>query len=473
MRSRGASLRSHGTGAGIDYANQVFRNSDGSTRILAIWDQSDQTGTPPENFIYGSEYLDTQINEALNSKNPKELVPTDDDEGHGTFLASVAAGSEKAEEDFIGVAPYARIAMVKLKPAKQNLREFFFIPEDAIAYQENDLMAGLAYLDQIARKHYMPLVVCLGMGTNLGNHTGVTPLGSVLNALAVRNERAVVTAVGNDAAERHHFFGQAEGGGTYQNVEISVGEGVTGFVMEMWASAPQRFNVEIVSPTGERMPREYILSGGREYDFLFENTKLTVDYRISGILDGSQIVVLRFQTPTQGIWSIRVFQESEISAQFHMWLPMRELLSGEVFFARPNPDTTLTVPSTAVVPISVGAYDPRDNSIYLRSGRGYTANGIAKPDLAAPGVEILGAGFRDQFDTRSGTSIAAAVTAGAVALMLEWGIVRGNYSEISSIEIKNMLIRGASRERQRAYPDKAFGWGRLDLYQVFEDFRIR
>lgn len=458
---------------GIDYVNQVFRTSDGNTRILSIWDQSDRSGTEPEGFLYGSEYREAMINEALNSGNPREIVPVTDEEGHGTFLASVAAGSENLKEDFIGAAPYARIAMVKLKRAKNYLRDFYFISKDALAYQENDIMAGLAYLDRLAHEYYMPLVVCFGMGTNIGSHTGATPLDSMMNVLALNNGRSVVTAVGNEANERHHYFGQLAGSQTSQDVEINVGENVTGFSLEMWARAPQRFDVEIISPTGERMPREYILSGGREFNFLFENTTVTVDYRISGILDGSQLIYIRFVRPSQGLWTIRVFQEADISTVFQMWLPMGALLSGEVYFVRSNPDTTITVPSTAAVPMAVGAYDPRDDSIYLQSGRGFTPDGLVKPDFVAPGVDVFGVDPGNLFTTRTGTSAAAAVTAGAVALMLEWGIVRGNYTNISSIEIKNMLIRSAARDKKRSYPDKAFGWGRLDLYQAFEDYRIR
>lgn len=458
---------------GINYENPVFRSSDGSTRVAAVWDQTDRSGTPPEGFIYGSEYTSTQINEALQSGNPREIVPVTDPDGHGTFMASVAAGTQIPEEEFIGAAPYAKIAMVKLKPAKEYLREFFFIPKNAEAFQENDIMAGLEYLDRLARRLHMPMVVCFGLGTNMGSHTGVSHLASMLNAMALRVGRAIVTAAGNEGNERHHYFGRMEEGQPYQNVEISVGERVEGFAVELWARAPQRFIVEIISPTGERMPSEYILSGGREYRFLFENTSVTVDYRITGILDGAQVIYMRFENPSQGLWNIRVFPEADMASVFNMWLPMKELLSGEVFFVRSNPDTTVTVPATTIVPISVGAYDVRDNSIYLRSGRGFTPNGLVKPDLVAPGVGVFGAGQRNQFTTRDGTSVAAAVTSGAVALVLEWGIVRGNYTTITNNEIKNVLIRGAARDSKRTYPDKAFGWGRLDLYQAFEDFRIR
>ena len=459
--------------SGIDYENQVFRNSDGSTRIVAMWDQTDRSGTPPEGFIYGSEYTDEQINRALNSMNPHEVVPMTDEEAHGTYMASVAAGSEIPEKNFVGAAPYSKIAMVKLKPAKQYLRDFYFINDDAVVYQENDIMAGVVYLSKLAQERHMPLVICVGLGTDMGGHTGVNPLSTMLNSMALRRDRAVVIAAGNEGNSRHHFLGEIQSDEYYKNVEINVGENVKGFYAEVWARAPQRFVVDIISPTGERMPSDFILSGGREYNFLFEDTKVAVDYRIAGILDGSQVIYISFSKPTEGIWNIRVYQQSEISDTFHIWLPLEEFLTGEVFFVRSNPDTTLTVPSSAAAPMTVGAYDAKDNSSYLRSGRGFTASGLIKPDFVAPGVEVYGAAPGGMFVTRSGTSAATAVASGGVALMLEWSIVQGHYSTITGIAIKNSLIQSADRDAQRTYPDKSFGWGRLDVYQTFADFRIQ
>lgn len=459
--------------SGIDYVSSVFRNSDGSTRIMAMWDQTDRSGRPPEGFIYGSEYRDDQINRALNAPNPREMVPMTDEDGHGTYMASVAAGSEIPERDFVGAAPYSRIAMVKLKPAKEYLREFYFINRNATAYQENDIMAGVKYLSLLAQERHMPLVICVGLGTDLGGHVGLNPLSTLLNATALRNEHAVVVAAGNEGNSRHHFMGELEEGESYENVEINVGSGVEGYYVEMWSQEPQRFLIDIISPTGERMPSEYIRSGGREYKFLFEDTRVTVDYRIVGLLDGSQVIYIRFSKPTQGIWNIRVYQETEIAHIFHMWLPLEEFLTGEVFFVRSSPDTTLTVPAAVKVPMTVGAYNDRDNSLYLRSGRGFAADGGIKPDFVAPGVEVFGAAPGNMFVTRSGTSAATAVTSGAVALMMEWGIVRGNYSTINNVEIKNALIRSADRDLRRTYPDKSYGWGRLNLYKAFEDFRIQ
>lgn len=459
---------------GIDYRNPVFQNPDGSSRIVAIWDQTERSGTPPEGFLYGSEYRKEAIDEALASQRPENIVPSNDINGHGTFLASVAAGSEMPQEDFSGAAPYAQIAMVKLKEAKENLREFYFIPEDATVYQENDIMAGISYLEKLASDLNMPLVVCISVGTNTGSRgSGNNPLRAILEATALRRRRGVVVAAGNEGNQRHHFAGELSEGQEYQNVEISVGEGVSGFILEMWASAPQLFVVEIVSPTGERIPKEFILSGGKEYTFLLENTTVSIDYRITTLSGGDQLIFMRFARPVQGIWNIRVYRQSVYAERYHMWLPMEEMLTGEVYFIRSNPDTTITTPGNAYSAITVTAYDVRDNSIFIDASRGYTVTGMVKPDFAAPGVNVYGAGKRNQFTTRSGTSVAAAVTSGAVVLMLEWAVVRGNYTLISNIDIKNIFIRGTKQDPGRTYPNREWGYGRLDLYQAFENFRVR
>ena len=152
--------------SGIDYQNPIFRNLDGSTRIAAIWDQTIQSGTPPEHFAYGSEYTREMIDEALSLDDPLELVPSSDTDGHGTFTASLAAGSGNPSEAFLGAAPDSVIAVVKLKQAKKYLRDFYFIPETAVCYQENDILLGLHYLTLLAEKLNLPLVFCISVGTN-------------------------------------------------------------------------------------------------------------------------------------------------------------------------------------------------------------------------------------------------------------------------------------------------------------------
>ena len=194
------------TQEGIDYRNPLFRNIDGSTRIAGIWDQTVQTGTMPEGLDYGSEYTEEMINEALRFENPLEIVPSMDTNGHGTFIASVAAGGANLEQRFIGAAPEAELAVVKLKQAKSYLKDFYAIRQDAVCFQENDIMLAMRYLNALARKRNMPLVLCIALGTNLGGHNGSSLLSAMLDAYSSVENRSVVVSAGNGAVHRHHFF---------------------------------------------------------------------------------------------------------------------------------------------------------------------------------------------------------------------------------------------------------------------------
>lgn len=457
---------------GIDYRNPVFSNGEANSRILRLWDQTIRTGTKPEGFLYGSEYTTQDLNEALRMENPLDRVPSVDENGHGTFVAGVAAGSPDVANDFSGAAPYTDIAVVKLKPAKQNLRDFYFIPKDAVAYSEGDIMAAIAYLNKLAMELNKPLVLYLGMGTNMGSHGGSGPLSSYLDSIAMKRNHAVVIAAGNEANSRHHFLGSISQEGDSETVEISVGESVAGFTVELWARAPEIYSVAIISPTGEQIQRISPRQTNREvHQFVFEETTVSVDYRIVGERSGDQLVFIRFEKPTKGLWDIVVYADSIVDGHYHMWLPLREFVSGEVFFIRSNPDVTLTVPASAEVPMTVGAYSAETGSLFLDSSRGYTLTGNVKPDFVAPGVNVYGPGLRNRYITMTGTSVAAAIAAGASALILEWAIQRKYDQAINNVDIKNIILRGAGRSTIRDYPNREWGYGTLDVYHSFEILR--
>ena len=462
------------TGEGIDYRNPVFQNGPASSRIISIWDQTIRDGTPPEGFLYGSEYKRNEINTALRSDNPFELVPSMDENGHGTFLAGVAAGSPNVANDFSGAAPYADIAVVKLKPAKQNLRDFYFIPEDAVAYQENDVMAAIAYLNKLAMEENRPLVLCIGLGTSMGSHGGTGPLSLYLNDIAALKDHVVVAAAGNEANARHHFYGTLMKQEDSETVEINVGENIRGFTAELWARAPELYSVAITSPTGEQIRRIPVMQRSRVvYQFIFEETVVSVEYQTVGVRNGDLLVFFRFDRPTRGLWQITVYAEDTIvEGHYHIWLPLRPFMSGDVVFLRSNPDVTLTVPSTAEVPMTVGAYDVQSGSLYLDSSRGFTAVGGIKPDYVAPGVNVYGPDLRNRYTTRTGTSAAAAVAAGGSALLLEWAIKRQYDRNVNSVNIKNYILRGARREENRTYPNQEWGYGELDIYEALNKLRV-
>ena len=457
---------------GIDYRDPLFQKSDGTTRIKAIWDQTRPEGESPEGFLYGTLYTEEMINRALASPEPMEAVPSGDELGHGTFLAGVAAGGENTEHVFIGAAPEASIAVVKCKQAKQYLRDFYLIPQDTPCYQENDIMSGVAWLHALADALEMPLVVCIAMGSSMGAHDGSGPLSMYLNDLGLRRRRVICIAAGNEANARHHYRGSGIRQGNEEDVEISVGSGIRGFTMEFWAVTPEIYQITILSPTGELLPVRAGQTGGRdEYTFLFENTTVTVDYGIVGVRNANQLVFIRMENPIAGIWTLRVTAKQVISGEYHIWLPVSGFLSGEVFFLRSNPDTTATEPSYSPSAITLGAYQAAGESLFPDSGRGYSITGTIKPELAAPGVDIQGPGFRGHFISMTGTSASAAVASGACAQLLQWGIVDGNYPSLNSTEIKNILIRGARRNPERNYPNREWGYGILDVYEALNSLR--
>lgn len=485
LNNQGAGVIVGFVDTGINYTDSLFRNVDGSTRIIGIWDQTNnsdnsnnienETAKPFSAFsaLYGTQYTAEEINLALNSDNPASIVPTRDENGHGTFLASIAAGNRDERAGFSGAAPQASIAMVKLKPAKQYLRDFYLIQDGAEAYQENDIMMGVSYLYFLARKYSMPLVVCIPLGTNMGSHMGMSRLGQYLNQVSLSNGSAVITAAGNETGARHHFRAVMDADTDEVTAELRVGEREAGFSMELWAENMGAYTVGFISPTGE-VAREISvpLRGENTVSFLLEQTQITVYTQIADVSSGSQFIFMRFETPMSGIWRILIRNSLDIRETFHIWLPVRGFISDETYFLRPDPDTIITDPGNARYPITVTAYDHTKNSIYIHASRGYSLSGRIKPDLAAPGVNILGASVSGRRLTRmSGTSVSAAHLAGAAAILLNWGVLNANYPYLNTPVLKSIFVRGAQRNPALTYPNREFGYGTLNLYEAFLHLR--
>ena len=456
---------------GIDYTNRVFRDAAGNTRIEAIWDQSIQGGPTPENFPYGTEYLKDDIDRALRSENPQEVVPSTDTNGHGTFLASITAGTAIPEEDFIGAAPRAAIAMVKLKEAKNYLKEFFYFSGSDPVFQESDIIIAYSYLRNLALKLHLPLVVCIGLGTNQGDHAGGMPLSSVLSGTTALIMNAVVVATGNEAGRAHHFFGELPENVSYETVEVLVPEGSSGFFLELWVRSPDAFSVGFVSPTGEVVNRiPFGLNNTVNAGFILDPTTIEVHYETVQTVSGSQLIFMRFRQPSPGIWRIRVYGPRVLFGTFHMWLPIYGFTDPDIVFLQPDAYTTLTSPSDASNVVATGTYDAYTNGLYLNSGRGNTALGIQKPDFCAPGVNLTGMNTRGNLTSRTGSCLAAGLTAGSAALIMEWGLRRNPYILFNSAEIRDFLIRGTVRDSGTVYPNREWGYGKMNVYRSFASF---
>ena len=457
---------------GMDYQNPIFRNLDGSTRIAGIWDQTVQTGEAPEGFLYGSEYTRERINQALQNENPRTIVPSIDENSHGTFLASIAAGGANEENQFIGAAPDSSIAMVKLKEAKQYLKDFYGIHTSAPCYQENDIMLGIEYLDRLAARENLPLVICIALGTNMGGHSSLSPLAGQLELYSNISNRIIVIAAGNEANQRHHYQGVLENNNAVEEVEIRVDENVSGFTMELWTENPNLLEVSLISPSGgstSRLPLRR--SESFDYRYVFEGTRVSITYKVFLERSNAELVIFQVRKPTAGIWKIRVEPVQVTEGIYHIWLPVREFLNGETYFLEANPNTTFTEPGSAITAMTVGFYKGEDKSIAISSGRGYTRSNIIKPNFVAPGVNVTGAITRNQFAERTGSSIAAGITAGAAALLLEWILYQLGEESVDSIQIRNLLLLGTERMEGETYPNRVWGYGMLNLYQAFDKIR--
>lgn len=477
---QGSPLRLTGRGTciciidtGINYENPLFLDALGRTRIEAIWDQTDQSGRPPDGFLYGSLYTSEEINLALQSQSPKEIVPVRDEIGHGTDLASVAAASGQSP------APDARLVVVKLKPAKEYLRSYYCLPPGRIAYQENDIMLALQFCDRFVRLFSRPIIICLGVGTNAGDHDGNSPLAKYLSILATRRNRGVVVCGGNEGNASHHFRGNlldpiqsfSNGGkNRYVDVELLISENTEALYLELWGTRPDVLSISIRTPGGEGIPSiQPSIRGKFTVGFVYEKTRITVDMTMVEAISGQQVITFRMLEPTPGIWTFRVSDIGDpLSGIFDMWLPIQEFIPQSCYFLTPSSQVTLTAPSYSREVITVTAYQVEGGAFYVDSGRGFSRSGEIKPDICAPGVNLSTAS-----GLRSGTSYAAALTAGAMAQFMQWAVVNGNDLNVDSRQLKSYLIRGATRQSGVQYPDRELGYGKLNMTGVFEVLRRR
>jgi len=450
---------------GIDYKNPVFQYEDGTTKIQYIWDQT-IPGEFNEDVIFGTVFTKDQINEALKSEDPYSIVPHKDTVGHGTFLASVAAG--RPYEDFIGAAPDANIIVVKLKSASSYYRRAFLVPEEQeVAYEATDIMLGIAFGIAQASKLGNPAVICLGLGSNFGGHNGQNRLESYISFLSSTVGVSICTAAGNESNARHHTEGIITETDEVSNVEIRVGEKAKSLSVYIWYDGWDKISFSLKSPTGEIINRiPFFVGTYYEKRLIFEKSLVKILYH----QDGNRFAMIQIEDIVPGIWEIRLHGDVVISGKYHAWLPMSGFISPDIEFVSPTPNYTVVIPSTALGATAVGAYNETDNSLYINSSWGPTLTSKMAPDFVAPGVGVTGY-YTFGAGTLTGTSASAAITAGAAALFMQWAIVQGNGPSTTGNRLRSIFIRGCNRESRREYPNPQWGFGTLNLISSFNFLR--
>ena len=441
--------------SGVDYAHPDFRNEDGRTRILALWDQT-IPGRPPEGYRIGTEYTQQEINEALAADTESAryaLVPSRDVSGHGTRVLGIAAGNGRASGGrYRGIASRSPILAVKLG-----------MPREEGFPRTTELMQGLDYCIRKALELRLPVAVNISIGNTYGAHDGTSLLETYIADIANVWKSVICIGTGNEGYAAGHAAGILQER-TTETVELAVGEYETAFSIQIWKSYLDEVDITLISPGGRRAgPIQKLLGAQR---FVLEETEILLYYGEPSPYSQSQEIYLellpRDDYVDTGIW-IRELAAGEIrDGHYHIWLPSSAALNGGTRFLRASADTTLTIPSTARRIAAIGAYDSRTLTYADFSGRGGTCALREKPVLVAPGVRILTTAPGGTYAEATGTSFATPFATGAAALLLQWGIVDGHAPYLYGEKAIAYLKKGTRPLPAYAeYPNPEVGWGTL------------
>ena len=479
--------------SGIDYGHMDFRNPDGTTRIVSLWDQT-IGGAPPEGYFLGTEYTAEQINEALGKNTLMEryeVVPSRDLSGHGTAVMGIAAGNGRESNGVLrGVADESPLIVVKLgNPLEDSFP------------RTTELIQGIDYCIRQAIARNQPLALNLSFGNSYGSHEGNSLLETYLNQVSGMGRTTICVGMGNEGSSRGHTSVnfrsqmniesqtayaaqsvdrnrnrkngqiiktmQVSGVGNTRDVEISVGTYQTSFNVQIWKNYVDEIAISVISPSGQIIGPFRSEQGPQRYRL--ENTNLLIYYGIPSPYSAAQEIYVDFLPADSyvdtGIWTLRFEAGQIVDGQVDLWLPGGNVLNEDTHFYTPTPDRTLTIPAAAAGVISVGAYDSRLQSYADFSGRGYTrVTNQVKPDLAAPGVRIRTTRAGGGYGEFTGTSFAAPFVTGSAALMMEWGILKGNSPYLYGEAVKANLRRGARRlPGITQWPNPELGYGVLCL----------
>ena len=443
--------------SGIDYANLDFRNADGTTRIYALWDQT-IPGNPPEGYVQGTEYTQEKINEALQQENRTErmkIVPSEDRSGHGTAVAGIAAGNGRGSKGarYQGVASESGILVVKLGT-----------PREEGFPRTTELMQAIDYVVKKAQRAGRPVAINISFGNTYGSHTGTSLLERFIADIANLWKSVICIGMGNEGASAGHTAGILKEK-TEERIPLAVQMKETAINVQIWKSYHDIVDISLISPAGVQIgPIPEVIGTQR---FVVGDTEILLYYGEPSPFHVSQEIFIEFLPKdsyiTPGIWQFVLTPRKIVTGEYDLWLPSENVLNRGTAFRYPTERGTLTIPSTSQRVISVGAYDSLTFAYADFSGRG-GLEGESKPDLVAPGVDITAPTLSGIYQTFTGTSFATPFVSGAAALMMEWGIVRGNDPYLYGEKVKAYLRRGARPlPGFTEYPNPQVGYGALCL----------
>ncbi len=441
---------------GINYSYIDFLNLDGTTRIKYIWDQT-IAGKSPEGFNRGAEYTEEEINMALKETEREEqikVVPSEDTDGHGTAMASIAAGNGRGSNGVNkGVAPESDLIIVKIG----NYDSGSSRPTDV------DVMEGLSYALEKASLMNIPVSIILGVGDSLTGHDGLTPLETYIDEVAYSKVCNITVGVGNEGNTGCHVSGQFEEG-KVEELQFVIQGDKKSYGCCLWKEFIDDIELVIQAPNGEKTDSLSRKTSNRAY--LFDNTAVLINFIEPRTSNIRQEVFIWFQAQgsaniNKGQWNFIITPKAILMGTYNMWAQITS--SGSRFF-NPSIDKTITSPGTARGVTTAGAFNAQTTQVAVFSGRGYTADNRIKPDLMAPGVGIPVANKDSNtgYINFTGTSGSAAFVGGAYALLLQYSFQVLNQTDFYGQRLKVYLLGTATRPSSYApYPNATWGYGLL------------
>lgn len=440
--------------SGIDIFHPDFQNQDGTTRIRELWDQTypDETES---GYNRGRIFTREEINQAI-ADNDRSF-PSRDLSGHGTHVAGIAAGNGRASRGRQkGVAPESELLIVKLGNV---------FPEGFP--RTTELMLGMDYCVKKAIEWQLPLALNISFGNSYGSHDGTSLLETYIDNLSNIGRTTIAIGSGNEGNKGRHTSGVLSGTDTKQ-IELIISNNETSLNLQIWKNYVDSFQIRLVAPSGTSV----ILTGQSSgtYRDILDSTQLLWYFGVPAPYSVSQEIYLEMiPVPgnsyiQNGIWKIQLTPENIVDGRYNMWLPSANSINPATSFLVPSVSTTLTIPSTAQNPITVGAYNSNTDSFASFSGQGYTGLSLPKPDIAAPGVDILSTAPGGGYTNNTGTSMATPFVTGSAALLMEYGIVQNRDPYLYGQKVKAYLQRGARHlPVEKRYPSPVIGWGVLCL----------
>ena len=441
--------------SGINYLHPDFIKSDNTTKIISIWDQESTLKPPPEGYLFGSEFTREEINEYIKRNDSSLSV---DNIGTGTIAAGIAAGLGRGNSNYDGVAIDSELVVIKLKSYKDTFAK------GKVNYEESDFLAGIKYALEVADRENKRMVINLTVGGRSTSGIEVSMLDSFEDLGG--SGRIVVCGAGNEGNTDIHYSGNIQMADKSQDIIIQVGEQVN-LDITLCPIGPDKIGAAIISPGGEMSyvinytPEPFVYRGR----FNLEDTSYEMRYIYPCIKSGNEMLDITLKNIKPGIWTLRIFPEFIINGNYNVYLPNKNLISPQTRFTDSSSDATITLFGVIKKVITVGAYNDRTDSLWIGSSKGSVVKRQIKPDIVAPGVDIIGPYQNDAYNTATGTGVSSSVVAGIVAIMMSYIISQEEVSRnlLFSEPLKTFLMLGATRKEIYTYPNMAQGYGILNL----------